>query len=115
MRSPLVVPFHEASQPGSEIPAPHWDVKYSCEFVLQSADESFDHGNASVLADRAEAGCDRLGLAPALEPITPELTTLVGDDVFWLGAVLLDRAVQELLNRSGTRRLSEDHESHGAA
>ena len=56
-----------------------------------------------------------LVLAPALEPITPELAPLVGDDVLWLGAVLLDRAIQELLNRSGTRRLSEDHETHGAA
>ena len=45
MRPPLVVPFRKASQPGSEIPAPHWDVKYSCEFVLQSADEAFHHGN----------------------------------------------------------------------
>ena len=97
MRSPLVVPFDEPSEPGPEIPASHWDVKHSCVFVLQSTNEAFDHSNASVLADSAEAGCDLLGLAPALEPITPELATLVGDDVLWLGAVLLDRAIQELL------------------
>jgi len=40
---------------------------------------------------------------------------LVGDDVLWFSTVVLDRAIQELLNCSGTRRLSEDHETHGAA
>ena len=115
MRPPLVVPFHEASEPGPEIPASQWDVKQSCAFVLQSTNEAFDHSNASVLADGTEAGLDLFGFAPALEPIAPELATLVGDDVLWLGTVLLDRAIQELLNRPGSWLLSEDHESHGAA
>jgi hypothetical protein len=115
MRPPLVVPFDEASEPSSEIPASHWDIKHSCEFVLQSTNEAFDQSNASVLADSAEAGCDLFGFAPSFEPIAPELAALVGDDVLWLGTVLLDRAIQELLNCSGTRRLSEDHETHSAA
>ena len=113
MGPPLVVPFDEASEPSSEIPASHRDVKHSRVFVLQTTDEAFDHSNASVLADGAEAGLDLLVFAPAFEPIAPELAALVGDDVLWLDTVLLDRAIQELLNCSGTRRLSEDHEPHG--
>ena len=114
MRPPLVVPFYEASKPRPEIPASHRDVKQSRVFVLQTTDEAFDQSNASVLADGTEAGLDLFGFAPALEPIAPELATLVGDDVLWLGAVLLDRAIQELLNCPGSRLLSEDHEPHGA-
>jgi hypothetical protein len=68
MRPPLVVPFHEASEPGPEIPAAQWQVKQSCVFVLQSTDEAFDHGNASVLTDGTEAGLDLFGFAPALKP-----------------------------------------------
>ena len=41
MRSPLVIPFHEASERGPEIPASQWDVKQSCVLVLESADEAF--------------------------------------------------------------------------
>ena len=115
MRPPLVVPFHKASEPGPEIPASQGHLKQSCVLVLQSTDEAFDHSNASVLADGTEAGLDLFGFAPALEPIAPELLTFVRDDVLWLGTVLLDRAIQELLNCPGSWLLSEDHESHGAA
>ena len=115
MRPPLVVPFHEASEPGPEIPAAQWHVKQACVFVLQSTDEAFDHSNASVLADGTEAGLDLFGFAPAFEPIAPELATLVGDDVLWLGTVLLDCAIHERLNCPGSWLLSEDHGPHGAA
>jgi hypothetical protein len=115
MRPPLVVPFEEASDRGPEIPASQRDVKQSCAFVFESTDEAFDHRDASLLADGTEAGLDLCGLAPAFETIAPELATLVGDDVLGLGTVLLDRAIQEFLNGPGSRLLSEDHESHGAA
>jgi hypothetical protein len=115
MWPPLVVPFNEPSKLGPKIPASHWDVKHACEFVFQSANEAFDHRDASVLADGTEARLDLLAFAPALESVAPELAALVRDDVLGLGTVLLDRAFQELLNGPGTRWLSEDHESHGAA
>jgi hypothetical protein len=115
VRPPLVVPFQEASEPSPEIPAAKWDVKQTCAFVLQRTNESFNHGNASVLADGTEAGLDLFAFAPALKPIAPELASLVGDDVLGLGTVLLDRAIQKLLNCPGSRLLSEDHEPHGTA
>ena len=115
MRAPLAVPFDEASEPGPEIPASHWDITQPCVFVLQSTNETFNHSNASVLTNGTEPGFDLSVFAPALEAITPELFTLVREDVLWLDGVLLDRAIQELLNCPGTRRLSEDHQSHGAA
>jgi hypothetical protein len=115
MRPPLVVPFQEASEPSPEIAAAQWDVKQSCAFVLQRTNESFNHSNASVLANGTEAGLDLFAFAPALKPIAPELASLVGDDVLGLGTVLLDRTFQQLLNCPGSWVLSEDHESHGAA
>ena len=114
MWPPLVMPFHEASKRGPEIPAAQWNVNQSSVF-LQGTDEAFDHSNAPVPAHGTKAGLDLRGFAPALEPIAPELTASVGDDVLWLDTAGVNRAIQELLNCPGSWLLSEDHESHGAA
>ena len=77
MRPPLVVPFHEASERGPEIPAAEWHVKQSCAFVLQRANEAFDYGYASVLADGTDAGN-----GSQIQP--PDMIRVVGNDnPFW--------------------------------
>ena len=115
MRPPLVEPFHVSGEVGAEIPASEGHVKQSCAFALQSANEALDDSNAPVLPHGTEAGFDLCPFAPALETVAPELATLVGDDVLGLGAVVLDRAIQELLNSPGSGRPSEDHETYPPA
>ena len=111
MRPPLVVPFHEASEPSPEIPAAHWDVKQSCAFVLQRTNESFNHSNASVLADGTEAGRDLFAFAPALKSIAPELASLVRDDVLGRASGSADGAIEYPLDIGGRRAIEEDREA----
>ncbi len=75
----LVVP----SKVGCEFPAKrrlalrNHDLS-SC-LVLDGANQSFDHSDASVLPDRAVPNTDRLALAPAFEGGAAENTALVAD------------------------------------
>ena len=53
-------------------------------FVLQGPDEPLDDGDAAVVADGAESRPDLATFAPSLEPLAPELRSLVANDVLGL-------------------------------
>ena len=59
---------------------------------------AMDAGDASVLTDSAEARPDTLGPAPLLERLTPELTTLIRDDVLGWAASSMNGPVEKPLD-----------------
>ena len=92
--------------------AAKWHEDRPCAFVLGTEDESFNERDTSVLANDAEAGCDPLVIAPALERITPELLALDTDDVFRDGTCVVDGAFEEALNGFGRGIVLKCCEAH---
>jgi hypothetical protein len=66
-----------------------------------------NHGDAPVLADRAEAALNLLASEPVLERVRGKLPALVGDHVLRSRAELLAHAVEEPLD-VGRRGLFPD-------
>jgi len=77
-----------------------WYQNDAHAFVLERQDESLDERNAPVLTNGAEARREPLAITPVLERITPELLTLVADDVFRVRACVVHGAFEKVLNRS---------------
>ena len=67
--------------------------------IFEAENEPLHQGNAAVLANGAEAGCDPLAFTPVLERGAPELLSFVTDNVFWCHAGADDGAFEKELNR----------------
>jgi hypothetical protein len=79
---------------GHEIKFQRHDRQRGDAFGLQGFDEAFNDCDASVLTDCAKARPNLSAFAPGFEARAPELGSLVGDDVLWLLASLLESVVQ---------------------
>jgi hypothetical protein len=82
---------------------------------LSVEDESLDHRDAAALAHGAKPRLDAFAFAPALEAGTPELATLVRDDVLRPGPGQMHRPAQEGPDLDGCRLLLEHGNPHGPA
>ena len=80
-------------------------------FLLEGPDESFDHGNGSVLPDRAESLFDVLCFAEFGEKVGVELDALIVDEMLGRSANGLDRVFEKGLNVGGGGFTSEHSES----
>jgi hypothetical protein len=58
-----------------------WHENPTRNFFLNCSDKAFNHGDASMLPDRAVPWADRFPLAPALEIRAPEDAVLVTDKI----------------------------------
>ena len=110
--SMLVVPVEMADQFSPHVIASQWDDDSTCALILERADEAFDHSNAATLSQCAKSRLAAFVFAPGLEPVTPELRALVGDDV--LGFGLGVQAAEESANLDSRGLLLEDSYAHGS-
>jgi hypothetical protein len=97
----FVVPIDEQQQLATERRTLHRDRHQASAAVLERQDESLDDGQAAVLADGAEPRADVEAIAPVLEAVTPELPSLVADQVLGFGAGLTNCPAQECTNGFG--------------
>ena len=95
----MIVPIHKRRELRVERVRAKWHEDDPRTFILQTQNEPLHQGNAAVLANGAEAGCDPLAITPIHEYGAPKLLALVADDVFWRRAGVDDGASEEGLNR----------------
>ena len=84
VRAVPVVPDHEQRKLPSKTIAPIRNDQSPRALALDGSDQTLDHGDAAVLADRAEPLSDAMAVAPFREAFVGELDTLVGDEMPWL-------------------------------
>lgn len=84
--------FREFSLEGS---SPQRHQREPCDALLEREDQSLDHGDAAVLADRAEPRTHTLPSAPRFEFVTGKLGTLVRNQMPGLRSYGVDHAAQE--------------------
>ena len=87
-----VVPRAQFREFSLESLAPQWHQRQPCDALLERQDQSLDHGDGAVLADRTEPGMDALPPAPRPECVTEEL-----------GASVSSCASSAVLMRSSSR------------
>ena len=85
------------------------------EFVLHRSDQSFDHGDAAALADRAKAGADALAPTPALVSSSrPKLAAFIAYEIARYGPADPECSANEAAHRDGCGWLSKDGTIHHA-
>jgi hypothetical protein len=67
VRAMAVVPRRKISKLAQKRSSPERHQRQLCDALLERQDQSLNHGNAAVLADRAEPRADALPLAPWFE------------------------------------------------
>lgn len=112
MRPVFSIPVGKQARLLAEGLATKWYQDNACTFILERQDESLNQGNATVLANGAEAWCDPLAITPILEPVAPELRPLVANDVLGRGTGVVDGAFEEALNRQRRGIVLEDGNAH---
>ena len=81
---------------------------------LDGADASFDHREASVLADGPESVPDPAASAPAFELLRDELRALIRNEVSGPPAHPPEKPLQKVSNRHGRRLAAINREAHHA-
>jgi len=102
VRPMLIVPVEMEGQFSPHVAASQWDDDSGCALILERADESLDHSDATILSNGAKSRLDAFAFAPSFETVTPELRALVADDV--LGFALGVQAAEEGANLDGRDR-----------
>ena len=112
--SMLVVPVNEQFEFILESCLAHRDQPATCSLAFHRADEPLDDRDAAVLPNGAEPWLDRPATAPGLEAITPELPSLVTEDVLRRSARDFDGSVEKRLDVFRGREITEDGETDDA-
>ena len=81
VRTRFVVPDLKVLQFVSHLLAASWDQDDSCAERLHGQDEAFQYRDAAMLAHGSESRLDASPFTPALESVTPELCSLIADQV----------------------------------
>ncbi len=106
--SPFVVPDREERKLGPKRSTQERDEHTPSALLLHRPDESLDHSNAAVAANRAEALSDPTAPAPAAERLIGELPALVGDEMARRRSDIAHDSAEEGPDGYGHRLLSKD-------
>ena len=112
VRSMCVVPLDEHPQLTSEVRPVVGNNELSRALLLECADETLDHGQATVLADRAESSADATPATPAPESLVGELAAVVSNEHPWSRPSLSHGSPEEGPDGLGCRLLLKHCEAH---
>ena len=114
MWSVLVIPVHEQFEFVLESCLAHRDQRTACSLTFHRPDETLEDRDAAVLPDSAKPWLDRPTTAPGLVAVTPELPSLVTDEVLRRCARESDGSVEKRLDVFRGREITEDGETDDA-
>ena len=114
VRAILVVPTQKASKLTAESCLSLRNQDAASAFVLQGPDGSFNHGNATVLANRTVAGPNSFTPTPRPERLAAEGFVLVADQIIGRSTSASNAAFQKPANGSRVRLLWESDDGYQA-
>jgi hypothetical protein len=111
-----IVPVGEQLQFELQRATDEWhERQQSRAFILQRADEPFDHCDTSRFAHGAVAVADAAAATPGLETVADELSAAIADEICGCSADANDHSAKEAANVFRSRLSPEQRQAHGAA